>query len=282
MVTVTTPSNRATNVSFRQRRGAQRAAGQTECAATRPDSSTRSLHCHPPSASSRASSSLLAPSWSPTLQPPSPWASPPPCCAHCRRGRRHGEPDMRCDGEVPSARPGGEGQERRSRRGARYRRRRATRRCAARWRRFAPTEKKGRGPHRRTGATREALRSGGAAGDGDAELHGLVDQVVGDAGAGEREYALRQKVEQFVVAPERGGAAVGVPVGLAHHLVDAVALGPLRRDALDARAATVGEHHVVVAGYSGCLSVSSKTDIISIGYGQSEDALCSFPSTGTI
>ena len=33
-VTATTPSNRATSVSFRQRRGAQRAAGQTECAAT--------------------------------------------------------------------------------------------------------------------------------------------------------------------------------------------------------------------------------------------------------
>ena len=106
--------------------------------------------------------------------------------------------------------------------------------------------KRGRGPHRRTGATREALRSGGAAGDGDAELDGLVDEVVGDAGAGEREHALGQEVEQLVVAPERGGAAVGVPVGLAHHLMDAVALGPLCRDALDAGAAAVGEHHVVV------------------------------------
>ena len=39
---------------------------------------------------------------------------------------------------------------------------------------------------------------------------------------------------------------MGVPVGLAHHLVHGVALGPLRGDALDAGAAAVHEDDVVV------------------------------------
>ena len=50
----------------------------------------------------------------------------------------------------------------------------------------------------------------------DAELDGPVDEVVGDAAAGEGDDALRQQVEQFVVAPERCGPSVGVPVRLAH------------------------------------------------------------------
>ena len=47
-----------------------------------------------------------------------------------------------------------------------------------------------------------------------AERDGLVDEVVGDVGAGERDDALRQEVQQLVVAPERCGPSVCVPVGL--------------------------------------------------------------------
>ena len=66
----------------------------------------------------------------------------------------------------------------------------------------------------------DALRSGRDALDRDAELPRLVDEVLGDAGAGERDDALRQEVQQFVVAAERGGASVAVPVRLADDLVD--------------------------------------------------------------
>ena len=48
------------------------------------------------------------------------------------------------------------------------------------------------------------------------------------------------------VMPERGGAAVAVPVRLADDLVNAVALGPLRGEPLDARAAAMHQHHVGV------------------------------------
>ena len=106
---------------------------------------------------------------------------------------------------------------------------------------------------------RAAPPGGDATLDGDARIrprtrctgmpscHGLVDQVVGDAGAREGDDALRQQVQQLVVAPERGRAPVCVPVRLAHHLVHAVALGPLRRDALlDAGPAAVHEDEVRV------------------------------------
>ena len=84
--------------------------------------------------------------------------------------------------------------------------------------------------------TRSARRcgSGRAPGDRDAELPRLVDEVLGDAGDGERDHALRQEVEQFVVAPERGGAAVAVPVRLVDDPVDAVPVCPACRDLLDA------------------------------------------------
>ena len=78
------------------------------------------------------------------------------------------------------------------------------------------------------------------------ELAGFVDEVVGDAGTGEGDDALRQEVEEVVVAAERSGPSVAVPVGLAHNLMDAALLGPACRDALDARAAAVNEHHVGV------------------------------------
>ena len=74
----------------------------------------------------------------------------------------------------------------------------------------------------------------------------LSTRLSGDAGAREGDDALREEAQQLVVAPERSGAPVPVPVGLAHHLVHAVAFGPLGGDVLDAGAATVHEHHVDV------------------------------------
>ena len=79
-----------------------------------------------------------------------------------------------------------------------------------------------------------------------AELAGFVDEVVGDAAAGERDDAFRQEVEDIVVAAERSGPSVAVPVGLADDLVDTALLGPACGDALDAGAAAVDQHHVGV------------------------------------
>ena len=76
----------------------------------------------------------------------------------------------------------------------------------------------------------------------------LVDQVLGNAGTGEGDDALGQKVQEVVVAPERRGPSVGGPVGLADDLVHALALGPLGGDALDAGAAAMDEDEVVVFG----------------------------------
>ena len=59
---------------------------------------------------------------------------------------------------------------------------------------------------------------------------------------------LGKEVEEVVVAAEGRGLSVAVPVGLAHHLVDAVPLGPLRGDLLDAGTAAVDEDHVGVLG----------------------------------
>ena len=60
--------------------------------------------------------------------------------------------------------------------------------------------------------------------DGDAEAAGLVDEVVGDAGAGERDDALGEQGQEFVVAAEGSRPSVCVPIGLADDLVDAVPL----------------------------------------------------------
>ena len=64
----------------------------------------------------------------------------------------------------------------------------------------------------------EAMRSSRAALDRDAQRDGLVDEVLGDAAAarGEGDDALRQQVQQLVVATERCGPTVAVPVGLAY------------------------------------------------------------------
>ena len=95
--------------------------------------------------------------------------------------------------------------------------------------RAAPTDR--HGPRWRRGSGRPH--------DRDAELRGLVDRVLGNAVAGEGDEALGQEVEEVVVAAEGRGPSVAVPVGLAHHLVRAVPLGPLRGDLLDAGSAAV-------------------------------------------
>ena len=78
-----------------------------------------------------------------------------------------------------------------------------------RWRRnIVGRNRNGPRRHRSDDAARAVLRSGRAPGHRDAELPRLVDEILGDATAGERDHALRQEVEQFVVAPERGGASV--------------------------------------------------------------------------
>ena len=82
--------------------------------------------------------------------------------------------------------------------------------------------------------------------DGDAEAAGLVDEVVGDAGAWERDDALGEQGQEFVVAAEGSGPSVSVPVGLADDLVDAVPLRPACRYLLGPRTAAVDEHHVCV------------------------------------
>ncbi len=90
--------------------------------------------------------------------------------------------------------------------------------------------------------------SGGTAHDRDAEGAGLVDEVPGDAAAGEGDDALGQEVEQLVVAAEGCGASVAVPVGLADDLVDAVTLCLAGCDLLDAGAAAMHEDEVCILG----------------------------------
>ena len=97
-------------------------------------------------------------------------------------------------------------------------------------------------------ATRGVFTSGGHALHGDAQASSLVDEVVGDARTRERDHALGEEAEQLVVASEGSRPAVGVPVGLADDLVDAVALGPACRDLLGAGAAAVDEDDVGVLG----------------------------------
>ena len=58
----------------------------------------------------------------------------------------------------------------------------------------------------------------------------LSSEVAGDAGAGERDDAGGQEVEELVVAAEGGCLAVCVPVRAADDLVDAACLGPACRD----------------------------------------------------
>ena len=92
------------------------------------------------------------------------------------------------------------------------------------------------GPHRRVAMRPARSLGSGDALDRDTELARLVDQIVRDAGTRERDDALGEEIEQLVIAPEGSGPAVCVPVGLADDLVDAVAVRPLGRDALDAGA----------------------------------------------
>ena len=82
--------------------------------------------------------------------------------------------------------------------------------------------------------------------NGDTVLARFVDQVLGDARTGEGDDALRQQVQQLVVAPEGRCLAVAVPIGLADHLVDVATFRPLGGDAFGTRSAAVEEDHVIV------------------------------------
>ena len=105
--------------------------------------------------------------------------------------------------------------------------------------------KKTRGPSpEEEPGPRRARRSDRDSVDGNAELLGLVDQVVGDAAAREADEALGQEFQQLVVSPERSGPSVCVPVWPADDLVDALRLGPTRRDLFCTRSAAMHEHFV--------------------------------------
>ena len=82
----------------------------------------------------------------------------------------------------------------------------------------------------------------------NAERACLVGEVAGDAITGEGDKALWHEGEKFVVAAERRGPPMPGPVGLAHHLVDAPALGPLGGEELAAGSAPVNENHVRMLG----------------------------------
>src|SRR3546814_18989064 len=81
--------------------------------------------------------------------------------------------------------------------------------------------------------------------DRDAELAGLVSEVVLNARAREEHDADRQDVEHLVVALEWRGLGVLRPVGLEGNLWHVAVLGPRCGDALgDSCAAAVQTHHV--------------------------------------
>src|SRR3546814_20620050 len=69
----------------------------------------------------------------------------------------------------------------------------------------------------------------------DAHRLGLVVQIVLDAGAGQDDDASRQGFQERIVALERRGLLVPVPVGLDGDLRPVVLLGPAGSDLLAAR-----------------------------------------------
>ena len=92
---------------------------------------------------------------------------------------------------------------------------------------------------RKTGRTAgETMRPAWRCGSGspqhrNAQRSCFVHEVLRYARARVSNDALRKQVQQLVVTSERGRAAVAVPVRLADDLVDAVPLGPARRNPLD-------------------------------------------------
>jgi len=73
---------------------------------------------------------------------------------------------------------------------------------------------------------------GGEAPHRDAHPAGLVGEVLGGAGAGESDDTDGQRLEQLVVALERGGIAMPRPVGLEDDLRHLAVVGPASGDAL--------------------------------------------------
>ena len=83
---------------------------------------------------------------------------------------------------------------------------------------------------------------------GNTHAAGFVDQVFGNAGAGEGQDADGQKFQHGVIAFEPcAGFAIFVPIGLEHHLIDLFGGGPFGGDQIRAfwRAA-VNQHHLRV------------------------------------
>jgi hypothetical protein len=79
----------------------------------------------------------------------------------------------------------------------------------------------------------------------DAELPGLVSEVIGNAGAGEDHKADWQTFEQLVVALERRRLGVPRPVRLEDNLRHVAGIGPAGGDLLGAAGiAAVQQHHI--------------------------------------
>src|SRR5215472_10403282 len=75
----------------------------------------------------------------------------------------------------------------------------------------------------------------------------FVGEIGGDAGAGKRDDAHRQRIEHLVVALERRSLAVTCPIRLEDDLRNLAVVGPTGGDALGAaRAPAVQQNHVAV------------------------------------
>src|SRR6266540_5788144 len=85
--------------------------------------------------------------------------------------------------------------------------------------------------------------------DRDAKLLRLVGEIGRDAGTGEYDDADREDVEDPVVALERRGPGVAIPVRPKDDLRDLAVVGPASGDALGTlRTAAMQQHHVAMLG----------------------------------
>ena len=109
--------------------------------------------------------------------------------------------------------------------------------------------------------------------DADAELAGLVDEVVGDAGAGEGDDGVRHFGKKRIVALEGSGLAVAIPVGLEDDLRDLAIVGPAGGDAFGATGrAAMQEHHVGMLRERGIENVPDALVIVAGGAAGEGDA----------
>jgi len=100
-----------------------------------------------------------------------------------------------------------------------------------------------------TGGGRRRSRAAVELHDRDAELAGLVREVLLNPGAGEDEDADRQHIQHGVVALEGRGLTVLRPVGPEGHLRHLAVIGPAGGDQFGSlRRAAMQEHHLRVLG----------------------------------